>query len=73
MEYVTLYNGVRMPMVGYGVYQVTPQECERCVLDAQGKIDPDKLEPIAFDPIHNTYRKLGEKVGNAFRDGAALK
>lgn len=34
MEYVTLYNGVRMPMVGYGVYQVTPQECERCVLDA---------------------------------------
>ena len=34
MEYVTLSNGVRMPMVGYGVYQVTPQECERCVLDA---------------------------------------
>ena len=34
MEYATLSNGVRMPMVGYGVYQVTPQECERCVLDA---------------------------------------
>ena len=34
MDYVTLSNGVRMPMVGYGVYQVTPQECERCVLDA---------------------------------------
>ena len=43
------------------------------VLDAGGKIDPDKLQPITFDPIHNAYRKLGEKVGNAFSDGAALK
>lgn len=34
MEYVTLNNGVRMPKVGYGVYQVTGEECERCVLDA---------------------------------------
>lgn len=34
MEYVTLNNGVKMPILGYGVYQVDPQECERCVLDA---------------------------------------
>ncbi len=34
MEYVTLNNGVKMPMLGYGVYQVSPEECERCVLDA---------------------------------------
>ncbi len=34
MEYVTLSNGVKMPQVGYGVYQVTKDECERCVLDA---------------------------------------
>ncbi len=34
MEYVTLRNGVRMPMLGYGVYQVSQEECERCVLDA---------------------------------------
>lgn len=34
MEYKTLYNGVKMPMIGYGVYQVTKDECERCVLDA---------------------------------------
>lgn len=34
MEYRTLSNGVRMPQLGYGVYQVTQQECERCVLDA---------------------------------------
>ena len=34
MEYVTLNNGVKMPILGYGVYQVTPEECECCVLDA---------------------------------------
>ena len=34
MEYVTLNNGVKMPVLGYGVYQVTQEECERCVLDA---------------------------------------
>lgn len=34
MEYVTLNNGVKMPKLGYGVYQVSNEECERCVLDA---------------------------------------
>lgn len=34
MEYVTLNNGIKMPVLGYGVYQVTNDECERCVLDA---------------------------------------
>ena len=34
MEYVKLSNGVNMPMIGYGVYQVDPAECERCVSDA---------------------------------------
>ena len=34
MEYVTLNNGIKMPKLGYGVYQVSNEECERCVLDA---------------------------------------
>lgn len=34
MEYVTLNNNVEMPILGYGVYQVSQDECERCVLDA---------------------------------------
>ncbi|MDE6200710.1 MAG: aldo/keto reductase [Clostridiales bacterium] len=34
MEFVTLNNGIKMPKLGYGVYQVDPAECERCVLDA---------------------------------------
>ena len=34
MEFKTLSNGVQMPILGYGVYQVTKDECERCVSDA---------------------------------------
>lgn len=34
MEYVTLNNGVKMPKLGYGAFQVSNEECERCVLDA---------------------------------------
>lgn len=34
MEYTTLNNGVKMPKLGYGVYQTPPEETKRCVLDA---------------------------------------
>lgn len=34
MDKIKLSNGVEMPLLGYGVFQVTPQECERCVSDA---------------------------------------
>ena len=35
MKYVELNNSVKMPILGYGVFQITdPNECERCVLDA---------------------------------------
>ena len=34
MEYKTLSNGIKMPVLGYGVYQVTKEESERCVSDA---------------------------------------
>lgn len=34
MEYITLNNGIKMPMLGYGVYQISQNECENCVLNA---------------------------------------
>ena len=46
---------------------------EEYILGEDGKIDPAKLRPISFDPVHNAYRVLGERVGSAFRDGNALK
>ena len=55
------------------VGEIVNVSADEAVLDREGTIDPDKLKPIIFDPIHNAYRQLGEKVGNAFRDGAKLK
>lgn len=34
MEYVTLSNGVKMQKLGFGVFQIPKEDCERCVLDA---------------------------------------
>ena len=34
MEYVTLNNGIKMPKLGYGVYQTPAEDTKRCVLDA---------------------------------------
>ena len=55
------------------VGEIVNVSADESVLDEDGKIDPDKLRPITFDPIYHTYRVLGEKVGNAFQDGAKLK
>lgn len=55
------------------VGEIVNVSADESVLDEDEKIDPDKLRPITFDPIHHAYRMLGEKVGNAFQDGAKLK
>ena len=55
------------------VGEIVNVSADESILDADGKIDPDKLQPITFDPIHNVYRTLGQAVGHAFQDGAKLK
>lgn len=57
MQYVTLSNGVKMPQLGYGVYQVDKEECERCVLDAL------KVGYRHIDTAQSYFNK--EEVGNA--------
>lgn len=42
-------------------------------LDENGKIDVDKMKIITYDMVSNTYRVLGEVVGNAFKDDLKLK
>ena len=59
MNYVTLSNGVKMPQLGYGVYQVTQAECERCVLDAL------KVGYRSIDTAQSYFNE--EQVGNALR------
>lgn len=53
--------------------EIVNVSADESILDEKGKIDPSKLQPITFDPVHNTYLAIGEKVGNAFRDGLTLK
>lgn len=47
--------------------------CDENYLADDGKPDVAKMKLITFDPIHNGYIALGEKVGNAFSDGKSLK
>lgn len=59
MEYATLSNGVKMPVLGYGVYQVTKEECERCVMDAL------KVGYRHIDTAQSYFNE--EEVGNAIQ------
>lgn len=43
------------------------------VLGEDGLVDAAKLKAIAFDAVHNEYLVLGDKVGNAFKDGKQVK
>ncbi len=46
---------------------------DEAYLDADGKVDVSRLQPITYDPMNHHYLVLGEKVGEAFHDGTALK
>ena len=59
MKEVVLNNGVRMPIIGYGVFQVSPEECERCVSDALS---------VGYRLIDTAQAYANEEgVGNAVR------
>lgn len=59
MEYVKLNNGIMMPVLGYGVYQVPPEECERCVSEAL---------QVGYRSIDTAQAYANEEgVGNAIR------
>ena len=55
------------------VGEIVNVNADEKVLNEKGQVDPAKLRPITFDAMNNAYLVLGEKVGNAFADGAALK
>ena len=59
MDTFRLYNGVEMPLLGYGVFQVSPEECERCVSDALS---------VGYRLIDTAQAYFNEEgVGNAWR------
>ena len=57
---------------GILVGEIVNVSAEETVL-TDGKIDPEKLHPIAYDPLSNRYYALGRQVANAFVEGAKLK
>ena len=69
MEYIKLSNGVEMPLLGYGVFQVSPAECERCVSDALsvGYRLIDTAQAYANEEgVGNAWRKSGLKREELF-------
>lgn len=54
------------------VGEIVNVSADQSVLDAAGNVDPAKARPITFDPFNNAYLVLGEKVGEAFADGAKI-
>ena len=58
-KFIKLSNGVEMPILGYGVFQVSPEECERCVSDALS---------VGYRMIDTAQAYQNEEgVGNAIR------
>ena len=55
------------------VGEIVNVSADESVLDAEGKVDVRKLQPITYDSMHHRYLALGEAVGQAFHDGLALK
>ena len=69
MKEITLSNGVNMPLLGYGVFQVSPAECERCVSDALsvGYRLIDTAQAYANEEgVGNAWRKSGLKREEVF-------
>ena len=69
MEYIRLSNGVEMPVLGYGVFLVSPQECERCVSDALsvGYRLIDTAQAYANEEgVGSAWRKSGIKREDLF-------
>lgn len=55
------------------VGEVINMQADEAILNEQGEVDLDKLQPLSYDSSERSYRVLGETVGKAFKDGNLLK
>ena len=58
---------------GICIGEIVNVSADESVLSADGKIDAEKLMPICYDSVTHAYRRLGEKVGQAFSDGLSIQ
>ena len=55
------------------VGEIVNMSADESILDEEGNIDLGKLQPVIFDSSKNTYRVVGEKVGDAWGSGKAIQ
>lgn len=53
--------------------QIVNISADEKILNDSGNPDINKFKPIAYEPANHGYHVMGERVGNAFSDGAKLK
>ena len=53
--------------------EIVNMSADESILDEAGNIDLGKLQPVIFDSSNNTYRVVGEKVGQAWGSGKAIQ
>jgi len=58
---------------GICIGEIVNVSADESILDADGKIDAKKLDPVIYDGATRAYWSFGEKVGKAFSDGKKLK
>ena len=58
---------------GICIGEIVNVSADESILDENGKIDAEKLDPIVYDSVTHAYLNLGKKVGKAFSDGKKLK
>ena len=64
---------VRTTEEGNVIGEIVNISADERILGEDGKIDLAKFRPISYEPVHNGYHVLGERVGSAFHDGMSLK
>ena len=58
---------------GICIGEIVNVSADESILDANGKVDAKKLDPIVYDSVTHAYWNFGEKVGQAFSDGMKIK
>ena len=58
---------------GICIGEIVNVSADESILDAEGRIDAKKLDPIIYDSVTHAYWNFGEKVGRAFSDGKTIK
>ena len=53
--------------------EIVNVSADESILDEDGNVSVDKLQPIMYDSIGKTYRVIGDVVGKAFEDGVKIK